>query len=41
MSVNVQDSNLQTDAELLKEFSGSGSQSAFAAATSMHRSCHP
>ncbi len=34
--VNVQDSNLQTDAELLKEYSGSGSQTAFAALVQRH-----
>jgi hypothetical protein len=34
--MKVQHSNLQTDAELLKEFSGSGSHSAFAALMERH-----
>lgn len=36
VSENVHPSNLQTDAELLKEFSGSGSHSAFAALVERH-----
>ena len=36
ISVKVQDSNLQTDAELLKEFSGSGSHTAFATLVERH-----
>ncbi len=34
--VKVQDTNLQTDADLLKEFSGSGSQAAFATLVERH-----